>query len=196
MSERLDPHAIEFIRMALCARGLISALRAVAALDLPDCWIAAGAVRNAVWDLRSGFITPTPLNDVDVIWFGQNLDTASADRCIERMLSRRLREIGWSVKNQARMHLRHGHRRYAGCLDAMNYWPETATAVAVRLLPDESIEVLAPFGLGDLLGMIVRPAPAAGFRIVLKRMQSKGWLRRWPALRIIGPDDVQYSQRS
>jgi len=182
---------MEFIRVALYAHGLTSALRAVAALDLPDCWVAAGAVRNAVWDLRSGIGTPTPLNDIDVIWFSPDLGSASTDRCLERMLAQRLPEVTWSVKNQARMHSRHGHRRYAGCLAAMRYWPETATAVAVRLLSDETIEVLAPFGLADLLGMIVRPAPAAGFHIVLKRMQSKGWLRRWPALSIIGPDDVQ-----
>ena len=35
-------------------------LRAVAALALPDCWIAAGFVRNAVWDHLAGARRPRP----------------------------------------------------------------------------------------------------------------------------------------
>ena len=39
------------IRTALLrAHDRMAMLRALAHLDLPDAWIAAGAVRNAVWD--------------------------------------------------------------------------------------------------------------------------------------------------
>ncbi|MBY0330468.1 MAG: hypothetical protein K2X49_07350 [Acetobacteraceae bacterium] len=34
--------------------GLADALRAVAALALPEAWIGAGCIRNAAWDALSG----------------------------------------------------------------------------------------------------------------------------------------------
>ncbi|CAH7108283.1 hypothetical protein VCHA54P496_10681 [Vibrio chagasii] len=44
-------------------------LECVAQLDLPQCYVAAGFVRNLVWDHLHGFDNPTPLNDIDVIYF-------------------------------------------------------------------------------------------------------------------------------
>ena len=41
-------------------------LQAVQTLQLPDCFVAAGFVRNMVWDALHDY-PPTPLNDVDVI---------------------------------------------------------------------------------------------------------------------------------
>jgi len=45
----------------------MKALRLVASLHLPDWLIAAGFVRNAVWD--SLLDVTTPLNDIDVIYY-------------------------------------------------------------------------------------------------------------------------------
>jgi hypothetical protein len=41
----------------------------------------------------------------------------------------------------------------------MRYWPETATAVAVRRNDEDGCEVAAPFGVDDLFGLILRPTP-------------------------------------
>jgi hypothetical protein len=38
-------------------------------LKLPDGYIAAGYIRNRVWDHLHGFTERTPLNDVDVVYF-------------------------------------------------------------------------------------------------------------------------------
>tara|TARA_R110002167_G_scaffold302670_1_gene506967 strand:- start:258 stop:437 length:180 start_codon:yes stop_codon:yes gene_type:complete len=45
----------------------VKALKNVASLSLPQCYIAAGFIRNLVWDSLHGKQIPTPLNDVDVI---------------------------------------------------------------------------------------------------------------------------------
>ena len=50
----------------------LSALECVRLLDLPECYIAAGFVRNLVWDDLHHKSEPTPLNDVDVIYFDLN----------------------------------------------------------------------------------------------------------------------------
>lgn len=46
-------------------------LEHVEASGLCDAWVAAGVVRNAVWDALHDFHDPTPLNDVDIICFDQ-----------------------------------------------------------------------------------------------------------------------------
>ena len=69
----------------------------------------------------------------------------------------------------------------------MRYWPETATAVAVRATEAGAIEIAAPFGLDDLFALIVRPTPyfiRAGKReIYRERLCRKHWLMAWPRLR-------------
>ena len=70
----------------------------------------------------------------------------------------------------------------------MRYWPETATAIAVRLAADR-IEVLAPFGLDDLFAMTVRPTPAfEGTKrpVFEQRALKKRWSERWPQVVIVG----------
>jgi len=159
-------------------------LERVKALDLPDCWIGAGFVRSAVWDHLHGRAPAAPDGDVDVIWFDRTRAASDIDRELEARLNGIEPSVGWSVKNQARMHLRNGDEPYTSTADAMSHWPETATAVAVRLT-DSGIEILAPFGLDDLFSLTVRPTPAfSGKRlpILQERMREKRWLERWPRL--------------
>ncbi len=85
------------------------------------------------------------------------------------------------------MHLHNADQPYRSAVDAMTHWPETATAVGVRLGALEEIEVAAPLGLDDLFDLIVRPTAAfrAGKRqVYLERLAAKGWSETWPGLRI------------
>jgi hypothetical protein len=152
---------------------------------LPDCWVGAGFVRNAVWDhLHSR--SPSPLNgDVDVIWH----DHANADQAVDKHHQGELQaaepSVIWSVKNQARMHLRNGDAPYASSIDAMRHWPETATAVAVRRTEDDDCKIAAPFGLDDLFGLMLRPTPRFTRDrrdIFAERLRSKQWTLSWPML--------------
>ena len=103
---------------ALIAAGRLPLLEAVAALHLPDCWIAAGAVRNAVWDAAHGYVPSTPLNDVDVVWF-QPGGSAADDAAIQLQLTEQMPDVRWEVKNQARMHVRQGQPPYRDSSHAM-----------------------------------------------------------------------------
>lgn len=159
----------------------------VRALNLPDCWIGAGFVRNAVWDALHGRAPAAPAGDVDVIWFDPSHCSAAADRALEAQLGAGEPAVLWSVKNQARMHTSNGDAPYSSATDAMRYWPETATAVAVRLRGDGVIEVAAPFGLDDLNQGLIRPTMrfVQDKRAVFDaRWQSKAWLDVWPQLRL------------
>ncbi len=157
-------------------------LRAVRDLGLSDWAIGAGFVRNAVWDHLHGFHRHTPLADVDVLYFDPSNPDKAAETCIRARLDELLPDRPWSVKNQARMHLRNGDPAYRSTEEAMSYWLETPTCVAVRLEPEDELTVIAPFGLGDLIAMRARPTPRGRIRgtAYLSRMQDKNWSATWP----------------
>jgi hypothetical protein len=167
----------------------MAALSALRSLDLPDGWIGAGFVRDAVWDALHG--RPSAVHgDVDVIWFDAARRASADDRVLEARLASAEPSFAWSVKNQARMHDRNGDPPYRSCADAMRHWPETATTVAVRLDMRGVIECLAPFGLADLFGLIVRPTSrfAEDKRPIFDaRIESKRWLSRYPRLKLCAP---------
>ena len=160
-------------------------LRQVRALNAPDCWVAAGFVRSLVWDrLHQRSCSPLP-DDIDVIWYDPEQTDARTDQSLQASLSAMDNEVKWSVKNQARMHARNGDAPYMSATDAMVYWPETATAVAVRLSAQDEIEIAAPFGLADLFALVVRPSPRFQqdkHAIFLGRIDSKQWKSKWPGL--------------
>ncbi len=122
-----------------------------------------------------------------MIWFDNERCTTEVDAEIEATLRAMDSAHNWSVKNQARMHLRNGDQPYTSAVDAMTHWPETATAVAVRLGLNDMIEVATPLGLDDLFNLVVRPTPkfqADKQQIYLNRLRSKSWLATWPNLKI------------
>ncbi len=162
-------------------------LRTARRLELPDWWIGAGFVRAAVWDALHGYTRATPLDDVDLLYF----DQGDIDETVEKKHEARLRELApnvpWSVKNQARMHLRNNNPPYACTEEAMTYWLETPTAVAVRLGADDRLHLIAPFGVDDLLALRIRPTPAGIQRAeqFLDRVHGKPWLQQWPNARLV-----------
>jgi hypothetical protein len=94
------------------------------------------------------------------------------------------------VKNQARMHMRNADRPYRNAPDAMAHWPETATAVGVRLDAQGAVDVAAPFGLDDLFGLVLQPTPrfmAEKYPVYLERIRTRDWPSRWPRLRFFSP---------
>ncbi|WP_268846244.1 nucleotidyltransferase family protein [Flavobacterium aestivum] len=160
---------------------ILDILQTVKDLELNDCWIGAGLVRNKVWDVKHG-IARTELNDVDVIYYNSLNLSESEDKEIEEKLKRIKPFVIWSVKNQARMHLRNNQSAYIDCENAISFWPETATSVAIRIGSNNEIGVIAPHGLDDLFNLIVKPTPNFDLKIYEKRIKEKQWGMIWKKL--------------
>lgn len=166
----------------------MEALHILRSRNLTHGWIGAGFVRDAVWDALHERPQSAPTADVDVLWFDVQDATWERDRALEGWFRERQAMLCWSVKNQARMHLHNGDVPYCSVGDAMRFWPETATAIAVRLGENGEIEVNAPFGLDDLFALRLRPGPAFLSErrgIFERRVESKCWLTRYPRV-VIG----------
>jgi hypothetical protein len=161
-------------------------LKLVRDLDLPDCYIAAGYIRNYIWDRLHGFNGKETHNDIDVIYFDIHNSSEEIDSVLEqRLVSKTLNEK-WSVKNQARMHVKNGDNPYKSTIDAVAHWPETVTSIGVRLDNNNELQIIAPYGLQDLFDMVVRRTDLFQDKdYYLNRVKGKDWTKNWPLLTLI-----------
>lgn len=165
-------------------------LHVVYELQLPDWCVCAGFVRTKVWDHIHGFEN-TPLSDVDVVYFDATRTDESIEKHFEGILRTKDDSVPWSVKNQARMHFKNGHTPYTSTVDALAHFPEVCTAVGVYLTSEGLVKLLAPYGVDDLVNLVVRPTPFFLSEITHvtfeHRVSSKRWSARWNQLRIMHP---------
>ncbi|XVV16670.1 nucleotidyltransferase family protein [Actinoplanes sp. CA-131856] len=172
-------------------------LTAVRDEAVPDAWVGAGVLRDLVWGERFGAgFTPGVVRDVDVAFFDPgDLTRANDDRVTER-LSRRRPGVPWEAKNQAAVHTWYAAKfggdpvePFTSIEDAVGTWPETATAVAVRLRADGELDVCAPFGLDDLLNGVWRRNPRrVGLERSRARLERHQPQVRWPRVTIVAPE--------
>lgn len=161
-------------------------LRLVRALSLPDWYIAAGYIRSAVWDKLHGFEPGERHDDIDVIYYDPSDCSEATEKEFEQALKQQTGNPKWSVKNQARMHIRNGDAPYESSADAMSLWPETATGVGVRLDDEDKLHIAAPYGLADLFNIVLRRSSRFEDReYYLQRMRKKQWQLNWPKLQVI-----------
>lgn len=168
-------------------------LRDIAAVEVPDSWIGAGAIRDLVWDERFGDgFDPENVRDVDVAFFDARDLTAERDAHVEDALLARNPTVRWDAKNQARVHVWYPERfgvevePLQSAADGIATWPEYATCVGARLTPGGTIELAAPHGLDDLLDGVWRCNPV---RVTSdeygRRLERKNPATRWPGVRIV-----------
>lgn len=163
------------------------------------CWVGAGAIRDLAWDTwygQSRDRTPadfdgTGVKDIDVVFFDHTDMDPARDARAEAALTCRRHDVAWDAKNQAAVHLWYRQRfgytvePLTSITDAVATWPETATAVALRLTTAGAIDIAAPLGLDDLVNGVYRRNPrrvsVAEYR---RRLERKNPEVRWPGVRV------------
>jgi hypothetical protein len=175
-----------FVRALRQDEQIMQDLRRVRELRLPNCYIGAGYIRNYIWDDLHGYARRELHSDIDVVYFDAVHLQEERDIELEQRLRAASGSSKWSVKNQARMHLRNGDAPYQSTEDALRFWPERATAVAVQLDTDDQISICAPYGLEDLYALVVRKSPAfKDAAYYNERVRNKNWQEHWPKLTIV-----------
>jgi hypothetical protein len=162
-------------------------LRAVRSLGLPDWCIAAGFVRNRVWDHLHGISPPREPPDIDVLFFDRADLSREREAAYETRLDQMMSGVAWEVRNQARMHLRKNVPPHRDTAEAMTFWLETVTAVGIRLEDDDTITVIAPLGTDDLVNLRCRPTAFGRTRLdeYEERISRKRWRELWPMVRFL-----------
>lgn len=166
-------------------------LKNAQSLNLPDWWICAGFVRAKVWDVLHGFSERTLLPDIDVIYFDSTVQSVELEKEYEQTLLHLQPHLPWSVKNQARMHIVNRIPPYESSIDAISKFPETATALGVKLNDHGKVVLAAPHGIEDVVNCQVKPTPyftqsEEQMEIYKDRVIKKNWKARWDKLEVFG----------
>jgi len=187
-----SPDEARLVDLVRTAPWFMDALAHVRALRLPAWCVGAGAVRNLVWDALHGHVVPSTLADIDVAHFDASDLSSAQDARLQQRLRSSAPGLPWEVTNQAGVHLwfeRHfGHAVGPLCSldEAVASWPEFATCVGVWLDDRDRVHVIAPHGLDDLFGMVVRRNPMrVSLRTYRERVAGKRYGERWPLVRVV-----------
>ena len=156
-----------------------------------DWAVGGGALAQTVWNHLHGLPERHGIRDIDIVYYDADDLSAEAESQAIAHVTELFCDLGVAldVKNQARVHLwyeRHFGRLippYRSLAEAIVTWPTTATAVALAPRPDGEIGVIAPFGLWDLLGGIVRPNRRQITEDIYQAKIAR-WRPLWPKLDI------------
>ncbi|HEX7735888.1 MAG TPA: nucleotidyltransferase family protein [Ktedonobacteraceae bacterium] len=166
-------------------------------LHLPNWYVGAGAIAQTVWNELHGYSLDHGLKDCDLVYFDE--DRSSETQNVYRQRGSELfasLPVEVEITNEARVHLWYKEKfgkkitPYLSTEDAITTWPTTATSVGVRYR-NGLFQVYAPYGLYDLLSMIVRPNKTLVSRDVYEK-KTRRWKSEWPMLEVIAWDEMPH----
>jgi hypothetical protein len=188
----LSPLEARLTGILRAAPQLMQVLTTARELDLPDWLVFSGAIYQPVLNHLTGRPLDYGIRDYDLAYFDPADVSYEAEDVVIRRVAAAFDEPLKSmveVHNQARVHMwfegKYGepYPPLSCSAEAMARFIMPLTAVGVRLLADDGLHVIAPFGLEDLFALRLRPNPAQGsadrFAKVAARMHE-----RWPELTI------------
>ncbi|KKT42235.1 hypothetical protein A2W54_02675 [Candidatus Giovannonibacteria bacterium RIFCSPHIGHO2_02_43_13] len=174
----------DILNLIIEDKWMMNILHIAEKLDLPDWVVGAGFVRNKVWDYLHGYNKlGVDTADIDLVYYDPSGNGQDADEKLSEKLKGET-GVKWEVVNEAYAHKWNNLPPYKSTEDALSQWPETATAIGVKLENGE-LKLIAPHGISDLVNLIIRPSPKfADTSKVKERVRQKKWLEKWPKLKV------------
>lgn len=171
---------------------LMAVLKGLREQALPDHLLVAGAIYNEVWNHLTGRPSLTGVNDIDVFYFDdRDIGWDAEDRVIKALDARfSALPVPVQVRNQARVHLWFEQKfgspfsPLSSSAEMLGRYASKTHAVGARLLADDQIDIVAPFGLDDLFSFRMVPNPVLNNRIAHTRKGERA-LSLWPELTLV-----------
>ncbi len=184
-----------FISILTKNKNLMMVLDYIAKLELPNFYIAAGAVFQTIWNYYDGKDLNFGIKDIDVIYYNNSDLSVEKDLEYYDIIKKYIKEKGFNydidVSNEARMHIwkmEHGQgenvEQYKNSEDAIDKWVATVHAIGITKVNDD-IKVYAPYGLSDIYSRTIRPIKHNGNSKELYEMKVESWTKRFSDLNII-----------
>ena len=158
----------------------------------PEAFYSAGVIRNLIWSIAHDQHYALSQTEIDVIFYDVEDESGFEQQHLAEILKQQFPENDWDVVNQAWVHQWYTTEDGASIpplqsiQHALSLWPETATAVAVRLLENNALEIIAPFGLDDLFELKLRwNAALVSHDVFMQRMEEKQFLQKWNKLSLL-----------
>ena len=186
-TERLAARVVE---LCLFNRNNALILDRFPQLGLRDWWLASGCLFQTVWNLKSGRPADSSIVDYDVCYFSEDTSWDAEDEVI-RSASALFTDLTVTVqvRNQARVHLWYPEKfgvaypplTTAG--EGILRFPASAQTIGMKRTGEDFIDVYAPFGLGDVWGMVARPNRALPMAERYAEKTAR-WRAVWPRLTV------------
>ncbi len=156
-----------------------------------SCWaVGAGFIQQSIFNLLHGKPVLSDIRDIDWVYFDINDLSEEGEQLVASKVKKLMDDISipFDVKNQARVHLwyrkKFGYdiKAYQSLEEAVSTWPTTSSAIAIFKKNGE-LKVIAPFGVSDLINMIVR----ANMKQITEEIYNKKANRlksNWPRLKV------------
>jgi hypothetical protein len=171
---------------------LMRVLQTARGLDLPDWLVFSGAIYQRVLNHETGRDPDYGIKDYDLGYFDASDTSYEAEDVVIRRVAAAfeppLREMV-EVRNQARVHLwfegKFGepYAPLSCTAEALGRFVSPLFAVGVRLEPDDTLSIVAPFGLEDLFALRLRPNPNRVTNGFARTAASA--TARWPELEVM-----------
>jgi uncharacterized protein len=164
-------------------------------LDLPDAWLVAGCLFQAVWNEQFGRAPDAGVNDYDVFYFDDRDLSYEAEDAVIRRVTAALSDQGIriEVKNQARVHLWYGERFGPGyphltsARDGIDRFLIAGTCIGYGVSKNNHRQLYAPYGLDDIFAGLLRPN-THNQRTDRYAQKAASYRERWPHLRCLASD--------
>ncbi len=171
---------------------LMAALTDARGMGLNDWWIVSGAIYNTVWNALTDRPLTTGIKDVDLFyWDDRDLSYEAEDVVIRRGAEVfAALPLPVEIRNQARVHLwfeAHFGTPFAplrSSAEGVDRFASKTHAVALRLEPDDTLSLYAPYGLDDLFAFRITPNPVIDNRLTHETKAARA-KAVWPEITFV-----------
>jgi len=134
---------------------------------LPDHLLVAGAIYNLVWNRLTGRPDVTGINDIDVFYYDASDTGWDAEDVVIKRLDTRFAHLPLpvQVRNQARVHLWFPQKfgtpfqPLTSSAEMLGRYASKTHSVGARLEANDTMTIVAPFGLDHIFSMRIVPNP-------------------------------------
>jgi GrpB-like predicted nucleotidyltransferase (UPF0157 family) len=165
-------------------------LKKAPTLEMKNWYLGAGCISQTVWNYKFGFDLNNGINDYDLVYFDESDTSYEAEDKYIQEGKKLFGDVPVEIRNQARVHLWYKSHfggeiePYESVEDAIRTWPTTSNAIGIRIDENENFKIFSPFGLSDLMGLIVRANKIKiTEEIYMKKVDR--WTKVWPNLVVV-----------
>ena len=182
----------KFISIIKQNKDLMLILDYIQSLNLPNFYIAAGAVFQTIWNYYDNNPLNYNIKDIDIIYYDSKNLSKEDEKKLEYNISQYFKDMNYEfdVHNEARMHLWKKENenknidQYKNSEDAIDQWIATVHAIGITK-KNNNIEIYAPYGLSDIFSRTVRPIKHKANSEELYNKKVAAWKNRFNNLNII-----------
>ena len=191
VSAPIEHQLAAFKQMVMTNAVVATLIERLPQLDVPGCYLAAGALYQTVWNCLCKRDPRAGINDYDINYFDAADPSWEAEDAVIRRGAELFGDLDATVeiRNEARVHVWYEAKfgvpcpAFSSTEHAIATFPSTSSAFGIRP-SDGDLDVYAPYGFTDLFALRTRPNPLLAPRHVYESKTAR-WRQHWPGLEVI-----------